>query len=110
MGCGMIELLSKWPERGPLYQRETMVSVATRWAKQYGMTLADLTGPKRSQPYVVPRRLAIAEMRAAGRSLAQIGRFFNRDHSSMRYAVRRAAGLSPWQANRSDALAQQEAT
>lgn len=105
----MIELLSKWPARGPLYQRETMAAIAIRWADQSGLTLEGLKGPRRTRLYSTTRHLAIAEMRATGRSLSAIGRFFSVDHSSVRYAVRRAAGLSPREANRSDALAQREA-
>jgi chromosomal replication initiation ATPase DnaA len=95
MGGGMIELLSKWPARGPLYRHGAMRAIAEEHAEAAGVTLDDLRGPCRARRYFAPRQAAMAEIQATGQySYPQIGRFFNRDHTSVLTAVQRYRALA----------------
>lgn len=96
----MIEPLSKWPERGPLcIRRPSMREIAERHACEAGVTLADLRAPSREKRFYLPRRAAMAEMQATGRfSYPQIGRFFNRDHTSVCEAVAKYRALAQQEA------------
>lgn len=69
--------------------RPTMRQLAQQVADEHGLTLDDLTGPSRTDTIVRARQEAMAVIRANTRfSFPQIGRFFNRDHTTVIYSVR----------------------
>lgn len=58
-------------------------------AAEHQVTPADLIGHCRKPGYVKPRHIAMARIRnELGYSYPQIGKLFNRDHSSVIWAVR----------------------
>lgn len=64
-------------------------SVAERVAREHGLTLRDLKSKKRQRKYVYPRALAMyLAYRDLDKSCTQIGRFFNRDHTTVLHAIR----------------------
>lgn len=68
-------------------------------AAAYELTPADLTGPRRFAKIMEPRRIAMARIRnELGYSFPQIGRLFNRDHSSVIWAIRGGRPNQPSQA------------
>lgn len=60
-------------------------------ARKHGLTVADLTGPRRFQKLVDARREAMRAVKDARPclSLTQIGRMFHRDHSVIYYMLRK---------------------
>ncbi len=67
-------------------------------AAAYEVTPADLTGPRRHQHLIEPRWLAMRRIRhELNYSFPQIGRLFNRDHSTVIWAVRGGRPYSPEQ-------------
>ena len=58
-------------------------------ASKHGLTAGDLTGPNRRRHVVVARYEAIKAVKAAHPQLSypQLGRLFNRDHSTCLYAM-----------------------
>lgn len=74
--------------------RVTMRQIATEVAQRHGLTLEDLRGPNAAQAYARPRWEAMAIIREkTAFSLPQIGRFFNRDHTSVFHGLQRHAAL-----------------
>lgn len=58
-------------------------------AAEHLLTSADLTGPSHKRMCVKPRHIAMTRIRnELGYSYPQIGKLFNRDHSSVIWAVR----------------------
>lgn len=81
--------------------RSSMRAIATDIAKQHQLSLDDLRGPRRYKSIAEARRSAMASIYATGQfSYPQIGQFFNRDHTTVLYAVRRHNGETPAEANR----------
>lgn len=76
-----VEIASKRPLRVREIQREVCA--------YYGLTLAELTGPRRQKHIVHPRQLAMALARRLTRlSISEIGRRFGgRDHSTVCWAL-----------------------
>jgi chromosomal replication initiator protein len=61
-------------------------------ADVFAVDPADVTGSCRRPEFVKPRHVAMYLAREAGeRSLPEIGRAFNRDHTSVLYAIGRVA-------------------
>lgn len=88
----------------------TMRQIAADVAEQHGLTLGDLCGRSRVEFVADVRRMAMLAVHQQTKfSLPQIGRFFNRDHTTVLYALRRARGETPAGAKSPRALAQQEA-
>ncbi|WP_332763979.1 helix-turn-helix domain-containing protein [Phenylobacterium sp.] len=72
--------------------RLTMRTIAFRVAEKHGLTLDDLRSPSRRRPLVVARQEAMHEIRqATTQSLPAIGRFFDRDHTTVIHALERHA-------------------
>jgi len=68
-------------------------------AAAHKLTPADLTGPRRFAKFMDPRRIAMTRIRnELGYSFPQIGRLFNRDHSSVIWAIRGGRLNQPSQA------------
>lgn len=77
---GLIEVVPPPPT-----MREIAVGIATK----HGLTLDELMGPQRAWRFSHPRQEAMAAIVATRRfSFPQIGRFFNRDHTTVLYAAR----------------------
>jgi hypothetical protein len=69
-------------------------------ANRYGLTVEDLTGPSRHRAVTIPRQEAMWRMVEQRRwSFPQIGRTFNRDHSTIMHGhARHAARLAELEA------------
>ena len=58
-------------------------------AREHGVSFEDIMGPSRNRNCVRPRKAAMSRIRAElGYSYPQIGRLFNRDHSTVMWATR----------------------
>lgn len=62
-------------------------------ADLYGIEPSDIAGPRRHARLVIPRSIAMQLAREHGLSLPQIGRAFNRDHTTVLHACRKIAKL-----------------
>lgn len=63
-------------------------------AQEFDIRVAEMKGVSRSRDFVVPRQVAIYICSAMfGSSLTAIGRVFNRDHSTVLNAIRKARAL-----------------
>lgn len=94
------------PPRPP--GKPSMRLIAEAVAVDGGYTLACLRSPDRRRMIAAVRQKAMAAVYASGHfSLPQVGAFFNRDHTTVLYAVRRVAGATPDEARAPVALAQQ---
>jgi chromosomal replication initiation ATPase DnaA len=84
---GMIDDASAGPDvtgAGP-----SMARIAARIAEFYGISVADLRGPRRDRNLAWPRQDAMAAMRDAGFTLGQIGRYLDgRDHTTILTGIR----------------------
>lgn len=58
-------------------------------AAQYGLTVDDVTGPRRDNTAAAARHVAAWLLRESGRSYPEIGRALHRDHTSAMNGVRR---------------------
>jgi hypothetical protein len=83
-------VLSLWPwmlpapVRLPSPPMPSMRAVAEAVAAKHGLTLEDLIGRSRIRSVAWPRQEAIWEVRRqTDKSLTNIGRFFNRDHTTV---------------------------
>ena len=80
-----------WAERQP----HIVVRIKPRWriiveevAAPHGVTVEDVLGPSRSRPLVRPRQEAMYRVYdETSLSLLEIGRRFNRDHTTVLHAV-----------------------
>lgn len=72
------------------------VRLATRFAAKVayetGISVAAMRGPSRKSDIVRARWAAMYAMRQAGHSFPSIGRFFNRDHTSVIHAIKAMEG------------------
>ena len=76
--------------RIPRHQNETMDDIARRIAFEADIDIDDLRGLGRIRQFSDPRLRAYAEIYATGRySLPRIGRYFNRDHTTVLTGIRR---------------------
>jgi chromosomal replication initiator protein len=69
----------------------TAMDIIAGIAAEYGFTVSEITGPSRTRDVVMVRQLAMVEVRKRkpALSLPQIGRLFNRDHTTVLYALRK---------------------
>lgn len=76
-------LLNSWVSRN-----ETIVAEV---AQEYGVSIAQLKGPQQQQCLVKPRHESWLRLYQTGLiNISQIGRMFNRDHSTVHYGIKRA--------------------
>ena len=69
----------------------SMREIAEQVANERGMLPDELRGPRRLDPIVQARQEAMRRMYRSGRfTTTQIGRFFNRDHTTVCYSVKAA--------------------
>lgn len=66
----------------------SMTQIVDDVAAANGLTVADLKGKSRERHIAWPRQWAYALCRRQGRSLPQIARFFNRDHTTIMHGIR----------------------
>ena len=62
----------------------------------------DITGPSKFRFVTVPRFALYKAMRMRGLSFAQIGRFLNRDHTTVRHGITRAEYMARRDPNYAD--------
>jgi chromosomal replication initiator protein len=80
-------VLSLWRGRIPI--RRTMARILDEVSEESGISVADLKSPARFRFIAWPRQYAMWRMVNEGLwSLPQIGRFFNRDHTTVIWAFR----------------------
>lgn len=78
-------------ERPP--HRPTMREIAGLVAAGHGLTIEDLRGRSRVRQIVLSRQEAMALIRInTSHSLPKIGRFFNRDHTTVLHGIRAYRG------------------
>lgn len=66
-------------------------SIIRRVALKHNVTTADITGPRKFTHLVAARDEAIADIhKSLNMTAAQIGRIFNRDHSTVKHSLRKA--------------------
>lgn len=70
-----------------------MLVIVTEVAAQHGQAVADLMGRCRRRPSFRARAEAMRVMRKRGFSLYDIGLFFNRDHTTVMWAIERIEAL-----------------
>jgi len=62
-------------------------------AKKFGVTVADLEGKCRRREFALPRQIAMAlayrRLRKRGYSTVMIGKYFNRDHTTVLHACKK---------------------
>lgn len=85
-----IRMLSLW--KGEIVMRPrgpTMRKVISEVAERHGLTLTQLRDHCRTRSIAYVRQEAMYEARVrAGKSLPMIGRYLNRDHTTVLYGVR----------------------
>jgi chromosomal replication initiator protein len=73
-----------WGDPGPQICR-----IAHQVAAEAGITVDDLKSKKMARQYSIPRQKAMyLSYVHLGKSTTQIGRYFNRDHTTVIYAIR----------------------
>jgi chromosomal replication initiation ATPase DnaA len=79
----------------PADQTEAVIAAV---ALRCGVTVAGIKGPRRSTDYTVPRQMAYAAVKQARRhlSLADLGRVFGRDHSTIHHGIRAHEARMAW--------------
>jgi chromosomal replication initiation ATPase DnaA len=73
-------------EASPEYlepEARSMMQIVAGIARDNGLTLSEIKGPSRFRSECWPRQLAFAALLDAGFSSAGIGRFFDRDHTTV---------------------------
>lgn len=74
--------------------RTSIAAVQETVARECGVTVADLRGPRRMRRIAHPRQIAMALARElTGASLPEIGRQFGRDHTTVLHGCRNVARL-----------------
>ncbi len=63
--------------------------IAAKVANATGVKLSEMRGIRRDNETVAARWAAMHAMRAAGHSYPSIGKFFNRDHTTVMHAINR---------------------
>ena len=59
-------------------------------ARELGVAVGDVVGPRRSRRFVQIRGAVMRELRAAGLSLPEIGTVLHRDHTTVLHHLRKA--------------------
>ena len=71
--------------------RERTLETIREIGQRYGVSLPDLLGPSRLRPIAWARFHAYAELYSRGMTSSEIARVFNREHSTIRHGIKRAA-------------------
>jgi transposase-like protein len=72
-----------------------MAQIALDVASEFELTLPQLRGESRHGNIVLARWRCFERAYRAGYSLPQIGRFFNKDHTTVLYGLRRVGAFQP---------------
>ena len=81
--------------------RLTMAEVAAAARLLFGVSIEDLKGSCRKTKFSKPRQAAMVVTRQlTGASLLKVGQFYGRDHTTVLFAERKAAGGNFEEANR----------
>jgi len=64
--------------------------ILSETAEAYGLTVADIKGPKRKRKHVAARRYAIARLRALHFDFLTIAKVLNRHHTTIHHHVFKA--------------------
>lgn len=76
----------------------TIREVVSAIAEQYGLTVQDICGPSKAHGVSHPRQHIMNELIQMGFSTTRIGRFLNRDHSTVVYgAAAHRERMARWQ-------------
>jgi hypothetical protein len=82
----IIARIERAREVAKVYLKKNMLDIAEDVARKHGVTVNDLTGKERK--FNLARREAIWRcLKETGQSSVRVGWFFNRDHSTILYAV-----------------------
>lgn len=71
------------------YHSSLLDELAAEITQETGLTLADIRGRDRRRHFARARQLLMFKARQAGLSLTEIGRFVNRDHTTVMNGVER---------------------
>jgi chromosomal replication initiation ATPase DnaA len=82
------ELIYRWVANKPSF-RDPRLQIVAQCAKEYGCTVADIFGPRKPTNIVLARRKAAYLLVQRKRtSIADVGRYLNRDHTTILHAVK----------------------
>lgn len=82
-------VFSLW--RGPVRVFGPVVGeLAAAVAAEYAITLDDLRGPSARREYAWPRHELMRRALASGATASHVGRYLNRDHTTVLYGAQRA--------------------
>ena len=72
-------------------QAQRGMKIQLEFCERYRITLAEMKGTSRKRRFAEPRQLAMVEVRKQLKySYPQIGRLFNKDHTTVLFACRKA--------------------
>lgn len=79
-------------KHGPIVLGATWTEIVAGVARFYVIRVDDMMGRDRSKRFVRARSVAMLILHRRGNTLAQIGRWFGRDHTTVLHLVRKAEG------------------
>ena len=82
------EIIEQWIEKNPTF-KDPRLQIVAQCAKEYGCSIADIFGPRRPTNIVLARRKAAYLMvQRKKTSIADVGRYLRRDHTTILHAVK----------------------
>jgi hypothetical protein len=82
------ELIDRWVANKPSF-RDPRLQIVAECAKEYGCTVADIFGPRKPTNIAMARRKAAYLLVQRKRtSIAEVGRYLRRDHTTILHAVK----------------------
>lgn len=82
------EIIEQWIEENPTF-RDPRLQIVAQCAKEYGCTVADIFGPRKPTNIAMARRKAAYLLVQRKRtSIADVGRYLRRDHTTILHAVK----------------------
>lgn len=82
------EIIEQWIEKNPT-SKDPRMQIMEQCAKEYGCTVADIFGPRKPTNIVLARRKAAYLLVQRKRtSIADVGRYLRRDHTTILHAVK----------------------
>lgn len=75
------------PDYRRSFKAVNLFEIVKDTASEYGITVKDLVSPSRIQETTRVRKIAMKKCRKAGATLDAIGKFFNRNHSTVLYQL-----------------------
>lgn len=72
-----------------------IAAIQRRVAAEYGITFADIRGPRRSQPIARARQMAMwLAWKETQKTMTQIARAFDRHHTTVLHAIKKHGGIA----------------